>query len=57
MEQWIADALAAQPQAANDFAEGKDAAIGRLVGHVMKTSKGQANATAVQIALRERLRP
>lgn len=57
LDQWVADAIAAQPQAAEDFAAGKDAAIGRLVGHVMKLSKGQADAKTVQAKLRERLRP
>jgi aspartyl-tRNA(Asn)/glutamyl-tRNA(Gln) amidotransferase subunit B len=53
---WVEDAIAAQPQAAEDFAGGKDSAVGRLVGHVMKLSKGQADAKAVAAKLRERLR-
>ena len=56
LARWVAEAIDAQPQAAKDFAEGKDAALGRLVGHIMKVSKGQADARAAQIALRERLR-
>ncbi len=55
LEQWVDEAILAQPQAAEDFRAGKDAAIGRLVGHVMKLSKGQAEAKAVQAKLRERL--
>jgi len=57
LDQWVADAIAAQPQADKDFAAGKHAAVGRLVGHVMKLSKGKADAKTVQAKLRERLRP
>lgn len=56
LDAWVADAIAAQPQAAEDFAGGKDSAVGRLVGHVMKLSKGQADAKAVTEKLRQRLR-
>ena len=53
---WVDDAITAQPQAAADFAAGKDAAAGRLVGHIMKISKGQADAKAIAAKLREKLR-
>ena len=56
IEEWIEDAIKAQPQAAEDVAAGKDAAIGRLVGHVMKASKGQADAKDVSARLFARLR-
>ena len=56
LDAWIESAIAAQAQAAEDFAAGKDAAVGRLVGAVMKASGGQADAKAVQSKLRERLR-
>ena len=56
LDEWVAEAIAAQPQAAQDFAMGKDAAAGRLVGHVMKLSRGQADAAAVQARLRAVLR-
>ena len=56
MDDWVTQAIAAQPQAAADFASGKDAAAGRLVGHVMKVSGGRADAKAVAAKLRERLR-
>ena len=56
LDAWVAEAIAAQPQAAADFAAGKDAAAGRLVGHVMKISKGQADAKAISEKLREKLR-
>lgn len=53
---WVEEAIEAQPQAAADYAGGKDTAVGRLVGQVMKLSKGQADAKAVAEKLRERLR-
>jgi aspartyl-tRNA(Asn)/glutamyl-tRNA(Gln) amidotransferase subunit B len=56
LDQWVDEATAAQPQAAADFAAGKDAAAGRLVGHVMRISNGQADAAAVNARLREKLR-
>ncbi|MBF8289375.1 MAG: gatB [Chloroflexi bacterium] len=52
----IVDAvIAANPAAAADVRAGKVAAIGFLVGAVMKETRGQANAAAAQAALRERL--
>lgn len=56
MEAWIDEAIAAQPQAAEDVRGGKDAAIGRLVGAVMKASGGQADAKEVRDRLFTRLR-
>jgi aspartyl-tRNA(Asn)/glutamyl-tRNA(Gln) amidotransferase subunit B len=56
LDGWIDAAAQQQPQAAADFAAGKDAAAGRLVGTVMKLSRGQADAKAVQDRLREKLR-
>jgi aspartyl-tRNA(Asn)/glutamyl-tRNA(Gln) amidotransferase subunit B len=53
---WVEEAIAEQPQAAADFAAGKDAAAGRLVGAVMKRSGGQADAQAARRRLVERLR-
>ena len=57
MEAWLDEAIAAQAQAADDVRNGKDAAIGRLVGAVMKASGGQADAKAVRDRLFARLRP
>jgi len=45
---WVSDAIASQPQAAQDFRDGKDSAVGRLVGTVMKLSNGTADAKAVR---------
>ena len=36
LEEWVDQAIAAEPQAADDVRNGKMAAIGRLVGAVMK---------------------
>lgn len=48
---WIAEALAAQPEAAASVRAGKPQALGRLVGEVMKRSGGQADAARVREAL------
>ncbi len=55
LDAWCAAAIDAQPQAAADLAAGKDAAIGRLVGHVMKLSGGKVDAKTVQQKLREKV--
>lgn len=55
LDAWVDEAIAAEPQAADDVRNGKNAAIGRLVGAVMKASKGQANPKSVQQKLREKL--
>jgi aspartyl-tRNA(Asn)/glutamyl-tRNA(Gln) amidotransferase subunit B len=47
--------LEANPAAVADYRAGTTAAIGFLVGQVMKATRGQANAAMVQAALRERL--
>ena len=56
VERWIEEAIAAEPKAAEDVAAGKDAAIGRLLGHIMKVSAGQADASEVSKQLIKRLR-
>ena len=56
MDSWVAAAIAAHPKAAEDFAAGKDAAVGRLMGEVMKQSGGQADASAVREKLMATLR-
>jgi aspartyl-tRNA(Asn)/glutamyl-tRNA(Gln) amidotransferase subunit B len=48
-------AIRANPQAVADVAAGKQQAVGRIVGHVMKSTRGQANAALVQELIRERL--
>jgi aspartyl-tRNA(Asn)/glutamyl-tRNA(Gln) amidotransferase subunit B len=56
LDAWIEAAIKAEPKSAEDFAAGKDAAIGRLMGAVMKTSSGAADAKAVREKLIEKLR-
>ncbi len=51
----VDEVLAAQPQAVADFRAGKWQAVGFLVGQVMKATRGQANASLAQAAVRERL--
>jgi aspartyl-tRNA(Asn)/glutamyl-tRNA(Gln) amidotransferase subunit B len=54
---WAQEAIDAQPQAAQDVRQGKDAAIGRLMGEVMKRSGGSADAGAARTQLLAILRP
>jgi aspartyl-tRNA(Asn)/glutamyl-tRNA(Gln) amidotransferase subunit B len=49
------DAIAAHPDIAEKVRGGKTAAIGALVGAVMKATRGQADAAAVRAILLERL--
>ena len=51
----IDEVIAANPAAAADFRAGKAQAAGFLIGQVMKASRGRANATLAQAAIRERL--
>ena len=44
----VADAIAAQPDAAQKVRDGKVAAVGALVGAVMKATRGQADAAVVK---------
>ena len=48
-------ALAAQPGTADKVRGGKTAAVGALVGAVMKATGGQADASVVRLLLLERL--
>jgi len=56
LEAWVDAAIAAQPQAAEDFRGGNDRAVGRLVGAVMQASGGTAAGPAVSDLLRQKLR-
>jgi aspartyl-tRNA(Asn)/glutamyl-tRNA(Gln) amidotransferase subunit B len=51
----VDEAIAANPQAAADFRSGREQALGRLVGAVMKATGGRADARLVNRMLRERL--
>ncbi len=55
MDRWIAESIEANAAAAEDVRSGKQAAIGRLVGHVMKASGGAADAKEVRERMLERL--
>ncbi|MSR67272.1 Asp-tRNA(Asn)/Glu-tRNA(Gln) amidotransferase subunit GatB [Candidatus Peribacteria bacterium] len=55
LKKFIAEAIAANPKAIASFKEGKTAALGAVVGAVMKLSKGQADAAKVNTLLLEML--
>ncbi len=52
----ITQVLEANPQSIEDFKNGKDRAVGFLVGQVMKASKGQANPAMTNKMLIEELK-
>ena len=47
LEEWAKAAMAANPKAVADYQKGNKAAIGALVGGVMKMSKGKANPRVI----------
>ncbi len=51
----ITEAIEANPKACADFRGGREAALQSLVGHVMKATRGRADARLVTTLLRERL--
>lgn len=51
----VAEVVTANPQSIEDFKNGKDRALGFLVGQVMKATKGQANPKMVNELIREKL--
>jgi aspartyl-tRNA(Asn)/glutamyl-tRNA(Gln) amidotransferase subunit B len=51
----VDEVLAANPQSVEDFKNGKDRALGFLVGQVMKASKGKANPEMVNKLLRDKM--
>ncbi len=55
LDEAVERAIAAQPDAAAKVREGKTAAVGALIGAVMKDLRGQADAAAVRALLLERL--
>lgn len=52
----MTEALDNNPQSIEDFRNGKDRAIGFLVGQIMKASKGQANPPMVNKILLEEIK-
>jgi aspartyl-tRNA(Asn)/glutamyl-tRNA(Gln) amidotransferase subunit B len=55
VEQLVAQALAAAPQAVDDYRAGKSAAMGFLTGQVMKATRGKANPAVVNQILKRQL--
>ena len=51
----VLEVLDANPQSIEDFKNGKDRAIGFLVGQIMKATKGQANPPLVNKLLVEEI--
>jgi len=51
----IDEVIAANPAVVDDFRNGKEKALGFLVGQIMKATKGQANPGVLNGLLRERL--
>jgi aspartyl-tRNA(Asn)/glutamyl-tRNA(Gln) amidotransferase subunit B len=55
LQRLVEEALAAQPQAVQDYRAGKQKALGALVGYVMRATSGKANPQLVNQLLRQRL--
>ncbi|WAA09189.1 Asp-tRNA(Asn)/Glu-tRNA(Gln) amidotransferase subunit GatB [Fervidibacillus albus] len=53
---YVTDVLDANPQSIEDFKNGKDRAIGFLVGQIMKATKGQANPPLVNKLLLQEIK-
>jgi aspartyl-tRNA(Asn)/glutamyl-tRNA(Gln) amidotransferase subunit B len=53
VREWVKQAVAANPKAVADLKGGKQAAIGAIVGAVMKMSKGKANPAVVNKLIKE----
>lgn len=51
----VAEAMAANPEAVQDFRNGKKAAIGRLIGETMKRTGGRASPEVVRLKLEDAL--
>ena len=55
LEKWVADAIAANPKAAEGFKTGNEKALNAIKGAVMKASKGKANPQLVDQIVRKQL--
>jgi aspartyl-tRNA(Asn)/glutamyl-tRNA(Gln) amidotransferase subunit B len=55
LEEIIKDILDKNPQAVDDFKNGKQASIGFLIGQVMQATKGSANPNDVRTTLLKEL--
>ena len=56
IERLVDEAIEANPKAVADYMGGKDKAIGAIQGHVMRATKGQANAQVVNQLILEKLK-
>ncbi|MCI8897223.1 MAG: Asp-tRNA(Asn)/Glu-tRNA(Gln) amidotransferase GatCAB subunit B, partial [Lachnospiraceae bacterium] len=56
LQKTIAEVIAANPQSVEDYRNGKEKAIGFLVGQTMKAMKGKADPAAVNRILKESCR-
>lgn len=56
LDAWVAQAISENAKAAEDVRAGKDAALGRLVGAVMKLAGGKADAKSVRERLLAKLK-
>ena len=52
---WVTEAFENNPQSIEDFKNGKQKAVGSLVGQIMKATKGQANPQMVNKLIVEEL--
>ncbi len=55
LDRWIEEALAANPGPVADYRAGKKQALGRIMGYIMKASKGKANPRLVTERLEKKL--
>ena len=55
LEKMVDEVIANNPKSVEDYKKGKKAAIGFLVGQIMKATKGQANAGKVNQMIQEKL--
>lgn len=56
IERLVDEAIAANAKAVADYLGGKDKALGAIQGHVMRATKGQANAQMVNALILEKLK-
>lgn len=57
LRQMVDQVLVANPKAVQQFREGKETALGYLIGQIMRQTRGQANVKIVESLLRQRLMP
>ncbi|SFS30521.1 Asp-tRNA(Asn)/Glu-tRNA(Gln) amidotransferase subunit GatB [Marininema halotolerans] len=55
LQEMVAEVLAANPQSVTDIKNGKDRALGFLVGLIMKSTKGKANPKLVNELIRKEI--